>query len=259
VSVAQSPRPAATGERVFTSYGGWKPTWERHVAAYKLCEPFLPPGLVCDLGCGVGHSFELLSPRPTVGVDIDAAALAGQARRTIQADMRAVPLPDACFASVVSVHSLEHVPDPERVMAEVARLVEPGGTAVFVTPNRLTFGRPDEVIDPYHFHEFDASQLHSLCATVFAEADLHGIFGSRRYLELVDEQRQKLASLLRLDPLRVRRLVPRRARQWLYDNRLAKERRVPDPRATVIEVGDFWLGDDCLEEALDLVAVARRP
>ena len=40
-----------------------------------------------------------------------------------------------------AVHSIEHVPDPERALAEVARVLEPGGVAVFVTPNRLTFAR----------------------------------------------------------------------------------------------------------------------
>ena len=36
---------------------------------------------------------------------------------------------------------------------------KPGGAAVVVTPNRLTFARPDEIIDPYHYVEFDPGQL----------------------------------------------------------------------------------------------------
>jgi SAM-dependent methyltransferase len=64
-----------TGERVVTAAGGFNPTWQRHVAAYAECERFLPPGRVLDLGCGVGHSYELLAPRETVGVDLDAGAI----------------------------------------------------------------------------------------------------------------------------------------------------------------------------------------
>ena len=137
-----------TGERVASPAGGFNPTWQRHVAAYALAEPELGAGRVLDLGCGVGHSFHLLAPRETVGVDLDAQALAGQDRETVVADMRALPFADGGFASVLSVQSLEHVPDPERVLAEVARVLEPDGVAVFVTPNRLTLGRPDEIIDP---------------------------------------------------------------------------------------------------------------
>ena len=78
-----------TGERVTTPAGGFNPTWQRHVAAYRLCARLLPPGRVLDLGCGIGHSYELLAPRETVGVDIDPEALAGQDRETHVADMRA--------------------------------------------------------------------------------------------------------------------------------------------------------------------------
>ena len=74
------------------------PTWQRHVAAYALAEPELGAGRVLDLGCGVGHSFHLLAPRETVGVDLDAAALAGQDRETVVADMRALPFADGSFA-----------------------------------------------------------------------------------------------------------------------------------------------------------------
>src|SRR5947209_4167665 len=100
-----------SGERVSTPEGGWGPTFQRHVAAYRLCAPLLPDGRVLDLGCGVGHSFRELAPRETVGVDADAHALEGQDRETHAADMRSLPFEPGSFASVLSVQSLEHVPD----------------------------------------------------------------------------------------------------------------------------------------------------
>src|SRR5207248_3102487 len=118
---------------------------QRHVAAYRLCAPLLPAGRVLDLGCGTGHSYRELAPRETVGVDNDAGALLGQDRATHVADMRALPFGPGEFDSVLSVQSIEHVPDPQRVLAEVIRLLVPAGRAVFVTPNRLTFGRPNEI------------------------------------------------------------------------------------------------------------------
>jgi SAM-dependent methyltransferase len=248
-----------TGERVMTAAGGFNPTWQRHVAAYGECEALLPPGRVLDLGCGVGHSYELLAPRETVGVDVDAAALAGQARETRVGDMRALPFPDASFDSVLAVQSIEHVPDPERVFAEVVRVLGPDGTAVFVTPNRLTFARPDEIVDPYHYVEYDGGQLRTLCEPWFEQVDVQGLFGSERYLELVTEQRARLDALLAKDPLRLRRLVPRRLRQRLYDRQLARERRDPDPRAAAIVPADFWLVEGTPDEALDLVAICRGP
>jgi ubiquinone/menaquinone biosynthesis C-methylase UbiE len=112
-----------TGERVVTAQGGFNPTWQRHVAAYALADGYLPPGRLLDVGCGICHSYHLLAPRETVGLDISAEALSGQDRETVVADMRTLPFDDGEFASVLSVQSLEHVPDPERVLAEVARVI----------------------------------------------------------------------------------------------------------------------------------------
>jgi SAM-dependent methyltransferase len=246
-----------TGERVMTPAGGFNPTWQRHVAAYRDCATLLPAGRLLDLGCGVGHSYHLLEPRETVGVDIDAEALAGQDRETHVADMRSLPFGDGEFASVLSVQSIEHVPDPQLVMAEAKRVLEPGGVAVFVTPNRLTFAREDEIIDPYHYVEYAPGELTALCSGEFAEVELRGLFGSRRYLELVEAEHRRLDRLLRLDPLRLRRLVPRRARQRLYDRMLARARNNPQPGAELIDVDDFELRSGGLEQSLDLVAICR--
>ena len=249
-----------TGERVVTDEGGFNPTYQRHVATYRLCAPLLPDGRVLDLGCGVGHSFSELAPRESVGVDLSADALAGQERETHVADMRALPLPDASFASVLSVQSIEHVPDPERVFAEVVRVLEPGGTAIFVTPNRLEFAKPDEIIDPYHYIEFDPRELADICGRYFEQVEVRGVFGSPRWRTLIDEELARLDRLLRLDPLRARRLVPRRGRQLLYDWLLTRSRRKKaDPRALEITPDDFWLSGEDVDAAFDLVAVCTGP
>ncbi len=251
--------PSVTGERVVTAEGGFNPTWQRHVAAYSLTAHLLPQGRIVDVGCGVGHSYRLLEPRETVGVDVDPGALEGQARETVVADMRELPFADGSFAGALSVHSIEHVPDPERALAEIARVLEPGGTAVLVTPNRLTFARPDEIIDPYHHVELDSGQLADLCRGAFGSVDSAGLFGSERYRALVAAEHAKLDRLLRVDPLKLRRLVPRRARQWLYDTRLSRERAGSDPEAAAIGPEDFTLATEDLGSALDVVAVCREP
>jgi SAM-dependent methyltransferase len=256
--VAASGETRVSGERVSTAAGGFNPTWQRHVAAYTLCAPLLPLGRVLDLGCGVGHSYARLAPRETIGLDIDPATLVGQGRETVAADMRSLPFADGSFAAVLSVQSLEHVPGPERVLAEARRILEPGGTAVFVTPNRLTFGPPEEIVDPYHHVEFSAAELRAACGEIFPAVELLGLFGSRRYLDLVAAERRQLDRVLRRDPLRLRRLLPRRLRQRLYDAALRHRRGSPDPDAAAIDVSDFELSRESLEEALDLVAVCRR-
>jgi len=248
-----------TGERISTPEGGFNPAWQRHSFAYAVLDPILPPGRVLDLGCGVGHSFDLLAPRETVGLDIDPEALKGQDRETVVGDIREVPFPDESFETVISMHSIEHVPDPQRVVAEISRVVEPDGMAVVVTPNRLTFGRPDEIIDPFHFIEFSPDEFERLCRAGFEEVELKGLFASDRYMELFNEERKTLDKLLRLDPLKLRRLVPLRAKQWLYDFLLRHFRREDDPRAEMIDQTDFELKETDLDLSLDLYAICRGP
>jgi SAM-dependent methyltransferase len=257
---ARADVPRVTGERApLRPISGFNPAWQRHSALYRLSAGFLGPGRVLDLGCGVGHSFALLGDVESVGVDNDPDALAGQQRETVVADMRDLPFADASFSAVVALHSVEHVANPALVVGEAARVLAPDGVALFATPNRLTFGRPDEIIDPYHYVELDPAELRDVCRTSFAKVEVLGLFGSERYLELFREERATLDRLLRLDPLRLRRLVPRRLRQSLYDALLRHHRPAGDARADAIDAGDFELRSEAVEQALDLLAVCRSP
>src|SRR5207253_10664246 len=134
-------------------------------------------------------------------------------RPTVRADRGRTPFARESFAGAGCRHGVEHVPDPERVVAGCARLGRPGGTAVLATRNRLTFLRADEIIDPYHEIEFDPEQLRALCEPHFAAVEIHGLFGSARYMEFFRRERAKLDARLRLDPLRLRRFVPRRLKR----------------------------------------------
>jgi SAM-dependent methyltransferase len=248
-----------TGERVTTGEGGFNPSFQRHRAEYRLSATLLGPGRVLDLGCGIGHSYEELAPRETVGVDIEPAALADQDRETHVADMRSLPFGPDRFASVVAIQSIEHVPDADRMLAEVARVLEPGGRAIFVTPNRLTFGRPDEIIDPYHYVEYDPSELEALCGRFFETVEVKALHASDRYMAIHDDERRELDRLLKRDPLRIRRLVPRRVKQHLYDRRLSGDRVAPRPGALEVGQDDFWIDGERLEQAIDLFAVCDGP
>jgi SAM-dependent methyltransferase len=171
--------------------------------------------------------------------------------------MRSLPFPADSFDGAIAVQSIEHVPDPERAVAEIVRVMKPGGIAVLVTPNRLTFARPDEIIDPYHFVEFAPEELRTLCRGSFEDVQLAGIFGSDRYGKLVAAEHEMLEALLRRDLLRLRRLAPRRVRQRLYDWRLRRARAAEDPAAAAITTEDFTLGHNRLDGCLDIVAICR--
>ena len=231
---------------------------------FELVPP--PRRATLDLGCGEGRVARDLAARRHRVTGIDASPtlleLAREAHpegRYLLADAAALPFDDASFDLVVAFNSLMDVQDMPGAVREAARVLEPDGVAVFVTPNRLTFARPDEIIDPYHYVEYGPQELRELCLTAFVAVELRGLFGSPRYLSLVAAEHARLDRLLARDPLRLRRLVPRRVRQRLYDRLLRRARSERDPRAAAIAPEDFELRAVGLDEALDLVAVCRRP
>lgn len=94
----------------------------------------LPAGSrVLDLGSAAG-SFPLDTTRAqVVRVDREASA-AG----CIQADAACLPLADHSFAAVICNHSLEHFDDLAGALAEIRRVIAPGGALFVAVPDAST-------------------------------------------------------------------------------------------------------------------------
>jgi SAM-dependent methyltransferase len=59
---------------------------------------------------------------------------AGASARVVPGDALALPFPDGHFDEVVAAEILEHVPDDKRAMAEIERVLRPGGRAAVTVP-----------------------------------------------------------------------------------------------------------------------------
>lgn len=124
---------------------------------------------VLDYGCGDGA----LSAMLAVGVGPDgdvhgydpnddairlAAEMLPRAAVVVRLHADRSTLPDAHFDAVVCADVIEHVHDPEGLLAEIARVLRPGGRAVITTPVRLT-ERPE---DPNHVREWFPHEFREL-------------------------------------------------------------------------------------------------
>ena len=95
---------------------------------------------VLDVGCGDGHFASLALPTPlTAGIDPAGDVLREARSRCayrVLARSCGDALPFACerFATVVSNSVLEHIPAVEPVVAEIARVLRPGGRFIFCVP-----------------------------------------------------------------------------------------------------------------------------
>jgi ubiquinone/menaquinone biosynthesis C-methylase UbiE len=99
---------------------------------------------VLDLGCGAGHTALAFAPKVAEVVAVDLAeAMLAEGRRLARergignvdfrlGDVEQLTLPDASFEVVTSRFSAHHYPAPERALAEVVRVLRPGGSFLLV-------------------------------------------------------------------------------------------------------------------------------
>src|SRR5437588_1279063 len=95
-----------------------------------------------DLGCGTGQVTAALAPfvGRVVSVDASAAMLQAAKKRLHGLDnvelrrgeLEALPIDDARLDAAAMMLVLHHVPDPTRALAEVARVLKPGGRLILV-------------------------------------------------------------------------------------------------------------------------------
>jgi SAM-dependent methyltransferase len=127
-------------------YALWSKTYDQplrlfpieHPAMRMLLDP-LPPSLVLDAACGTGRYSRYLAERGhrVIGVDRSPAMLAKARRKLPQTefrdgDLEALPLEAASVAAAVCALALVHLPEVGRAVAELARVVRPGGR-VFIS------------------------------------------------------------------------------------------------------------------------------
>jgi 2-polyprenyl-6-hydroxyphenyl methylase/3-demethylubiquinone-9 3-methyltransferase len=104
----------------------------------RFLDEFSPLGPLLDVGCGVGGNLPVLSGAGwSFGCEIaePAAHVAGRIGPVVVADGAGLPVRSGSVGGVVCTEVLEHVDDPRRVFAEIARVLRPGGLAYVTTPN----------------------------------------------------------------------------------------------------------------------------
>ncbi|MGW9196985.1 class I SAM-dependent methyltransferase [Micromonospora chersina] len=151
---------------------------------------------VLDIGCGRGTTTlrlaDRLGPSRLIAVDASTALLcttrdrlgdAGVLGSVVCADFHHLPLPDSVADAAVAAFCLYHSPTPDLAVAEIARCLRPGGTAVLVTKSLDSYVELDHLVhaaglDPHAtsrpslYESFHSGNLHAIAAKTLTVLDI---------------------------------------------------------------------------------------
>jgi SAM-dependent methyltransferase len=215
---------------------------------------------ILDLGCGTGYgTAELAGALPCVFA-IDRISPDAEARHArahfVRADAGGIPLRPASLDMVVSFQVIEHLDEPDVYLDSIARLLRPDGLALISTPNLLESDREN----PFHVREYTASELAQMLRRHFAEVEMLGVSATPEPKAYYDARLASIRRIVRIDPLGLRKVLPRRLIDWLFGRLAVVVRRGIQqsdglPAVTVADFPILPARDDCL----DLMAVCRAP
>ncbi|MCE7906268.1 MAG: SAM-dependent methyltransferase [Anaerolineae bacterium CFX3] len=101
-----------------------------------------------EIGSGLGHLVAQLEDSfQTFGMDLNHWAVK-QSRPVVDASAlmtasaQELPFADGAFNVVIIKHIVEHLPNPEKAIAEIGRVTEAGGTLILATPNLASLLKP---------------------------------------------------------------------------------------------------------------------
>jgi len=143
-------------------------TLRLHLERYEFAARHARGGRILDMACGVGYGSRLLFDRAAqattvLGVDISDSALeyarTHYAREGVSyrsADAMGFEDPEG-FDLIVSLETIEHLPDPPSFVARLPKLLRAGGVLVASVPTT-----PSVDLNPHHTHDFTEASFRRL-------------------------------------------------------------------------------------------------
>jgi SAM-dependent methyltransferase len=179
-------------------------TLRLHLERYRFAARHARPGRLLDIACGVGYGTRLLADEArqvseAVGVDVSEPAVAYARDRYAGprvgyrcADAYSFQDPDG-FDTIVSLETIEHVQDPERLVGNLVRLLHPGGILIASVPTT-----PSVDVNPHHLRDFSERSFRRLF-------DAHALVERTIFRQI---QPYRVLPLLRSQELRASDLRP---------------------------------------------------
>ncbi len=248
----------ATAERVSTELSD-NFVFQRSRLAYHEAAKRIS-SRVLEIGTGSGYGVEIIAPHATHFTTIDKHTAAAEAITCenvefIAATVPPLPFEDESFDCVISFQVIEHIKDDRSFVAEVQRVLRPGGIFVVSTPNiTMSLTR-----NPWHVREYTKEEFSALLEAQFAEVEALGVGGDEVIMEYYAKNREGVRRITRFDIFKLQYRLPRWMLQIPYDilNRLNRRKLLNENNSLTasIKMENYHL-ESVKESSFDLFYIA---
>jgi SAM-dependent methyltransferase len=245
-----------------------------HMARYGFAATRVH-GVTLDLGSGVGYGAAILSTSEAVdsliAFDVSISSLAfgknayAETISFVAGDAGALPFTDNSFDSIACLEAIEHVPEPETVLREIARVLRPEGSLIISTPNKwATSPLSRRPLNPHHLYEWYPGRFKRLVSRHFAIEEAfgqswHPIGITWRALRRRSRMRLK-AILLHLRVLGIvqqLREPSRRTHASLQHQQEETETSIPTREEVLVAWPISWMGSEKQGIPVTLILIAK--
>lgn len=153
-----------------------------HLHRYAIAAELVTGKTVLDIACGEGYGSNLLSKtaKSVNGVDIAATVIEQATKKYNSTNLsfttgavENIPFPDQHFDCVVSFETLEHTDQHEQMLAEVKRVLKPGGLLLISTPEKKTYTDKTGYQNPFHKKELYQEEFTALLSRYFTNHTIY--------------------------------------------------------------------------------------
>jgi len=167
-----------TGERMIPAHHKGSLMYGEHMVRYEAACEIGADKIVLDIASGTGYGTQLLAKtaKHVYGVDVAQDAIdyakKNYSRKNVTfllGDAERIPLEDNSVDVVVSFETIEHIKDYQGFLAEIKRVLKPGGQAIVSTPNDKEFPEGNH----FHLHEFEVDEFENMLKKHFSSISFY--------------------------------------------------------------------------------------